>query len=148
MKGIILFLTLLMVCFLFFPKNEEIRIRVLSNSDSKEDLNYKDDVVNYFLDEIIKDNELTDEYFFSNYQKIEDMLNEEFEGINVSYEYHTFPTKTYNGNVINEGKYKTLLITIGDGLGSNWWGSVFDGSIKMNSKDEIVYEWYFKKYLG
>ena len=148
MKGIILFLTLLMVCFLFFQKNEEIRIRVLSNSDSKEDLKYKDDVVNYLLDEIIKDNKLTDEYFINNCQKIEEILNEEFDEINVSYDYHTFPTKTYNGNVINEGNYKTLLVKIGNGLGPNWWGSVFEGSIKMNSKDEIVYEWYFKKYLG
>ena len=46
---------------------------------------------------------------------------------------------------IKDGRYKTLLIYIGDGTGSNWWGSIYEGVITMDSKDKIKYEWYLKK---
>lgn len=146
MKGILLLITIV-VCFLFCFEKEEIRIRVISNSNDVNDIIYKDDVVNYLKEEILNNQKLTEKYFRDNYLDIQKRLNEKFDNINVTYEYHNFPIKTYNGNVIDEGKYKTLLIKIGNGLGSNWWGSVFEGSIKMDSKEEIKYEWYIKKYI-
>ena len=145
MKGIFLLLTSLVVCFLFCLKDEEIRIRVISNSNDLEDILYKEEVVKYLKDEILNDSVLNDKFFEENYEYINDRLNEKFDDIKVSYEYHTFENKTYNGNVIKDGRYKTLLVTVGLGSGSNWWGSIYEGVITMESQEEIKYEWYLKK---
>ena len=146
MKRIFLLLFgLLVVCFFIIKtNNEEIRIRVISNSDSETDILYKREVVSYLKKEILPNIELTDEYFINNYENIETILNEKFTDIKVKYEKHTFNNKTYNDSAIKDGVYQTLLIYIGEGKGSNWWGSIFNEKLSYESEDEIVYEWYFK----
>lgn len=146
MKTILLFIVSLGVCFFFLNKNDdEIRIRVISNSNSESDLKYKDEVVSYLKEEILNDIQLTDHYLENNYKTIEQILNKEFDDISVSYEYHTFKNKTYNDIALENKEYKTLLIYIGHGEGSNWWGSIFDNSLQYESTDEVIYKWYFKK---
>ena len=140
----LLLLICLSVCFLL-PKNEEIRIRVISNSDSSYDISYKQEVVVFLKEEVFKNVKLTDDYFKKNYESIEEILNHKFEDITVKYEKHTFVNKTYNGSALENGEYKTLLISIGDGLGSNWWGSIFDKTLQYESDEEVKYEWYFDK---
>ena len=140
----LLLLICLSVCFLL-PKNEEIRIRVISNSDSSYDISYKQEVVIFLKEEMFKNVKLTDDYFKKNYESIEEILNHKFEDITVKYEKHTFVNKTYNGSALENGEYKTLLISIGDGLGSNWWGSIFDETLQYESDEEVKYEWYFDK---
>ena len=140
----LLLLICLSVCFLL-PKNEEIRIRVISNSDSSYDISYKQEVVIFLKEEMFKNVKLTDDYFKKNYESIEKILNHKFENITVKYEKHTFVNKTYNGSALENGEYKTLLISIGDGLGSNWWGSIFDETLQYESDEEVKYEWYFDK---
>lgn len=146
MKSIFLLLFLIFgVCFLFTTNdNSEIRIRVISNSDNEEDLRYKEEVVCYLKEEILPNIELTDDYLKENYKNIEDVLNEEFFGINVLYKKHRFKNKTYNNSAIKDGTFDTLLIYIGQGKGSNWWGSVFDEKLVYDSDVEIEYRWYFK----
>ena len=140
----LLLLICLSVCFLL-PKNEEIRIRVISNSDSSYDISYKQEVVIFLKEEMFKNVKLTDDYFKKNYESIEEILNHKFGNITVKYEKHTFVNKTYNGSALENGEYKTLLISIGDGLGSNWWGSIFDETLQYESDEEVKYEWYFDK---
>ena len=149
MKSYFLLLLILFgVCFLFTSKEEkEIRIRVISNSDSVIDIKYKNTVVGYLKGEILPFIELSDKSFEENYQQIEKLLNEEFRefDINVDYQKHTFKNKTYNDSVIKNGRYKTLLIMIGNAEGSNWWGSIFNEKLQYESSEEVRYEWYFKK---
>ena len=146
---LLLLLTLIGVCFLFGIKDEkEIRIRVISNSDSTVDHNYKNKVVTYFKTEILDNIELTDNYLEKNYMNIESILREEFPNVEVKYEKHTFKNKTYNDSAIKDGRYKTLLILIGEAKGSNWWASIFDGKLNYESDQEVTYEWYFKKNGG
>lgn len=134
-------ITLIVVCFLFFQK-EEIRIRVIGNSDSENDIKEKEEVVKYLNEFILKDQILTEEYFINNSLMIEEKLNEKFSDIKVSYEKHTFYNKSYNGSVLNDGTYQTLLIRIKEAKGSNWWSSVFDG--KIHSGSNVDYVWFFK----
>ena len=141
-------LVLLGVCFFFFNNEEEIRVRVLSNSNSKEDILYKEEVVTYLKEQIFPFIELNDESFEKNHKKIEQMLNVKFNNITVTYENHIFMNKTYNDNALENKEYKTLLVSIGEGLGSNWWGSIFDNTLQKESVDEVKYEWYFSKYTG
>lgn len=146
MKTILLFIVSLGVCFFFLNKNDdEIRIRVISNSNSESDLKYKDEVVSYLKEEVLNDIQLTDHYLENNYKTIEQILNKEFDDISVSYEYHTFKNKTYNDIALENKEFKTLLIYIGHGEGSNWWGSIFDNSLQYESTDEVIYKWYFRK---
>lgn len=149
MKNYFLVLLILFgVCFLFFNQEEEIRVRVISNSDEILDIKYKEEVVAYLKSEIFPNIELSDKSFEKNYQEIEELLNKEFNNISVKYTKHTFKNKTYNGSALKNQQYKTLLICIGDGMGSNWWGSIFDKTLQAESVDEVKYEWYFKKTNG
>ena len=142
------FFLLLLICFgvcFLFPNNEEIRVRVISNSDSEVDVLYKEEVVVFLKEEIFKKEKLNDIYFEKNYKKIEDRLNRKFDDIVVKYEKHTFVNKTYNDSAVENNEYKTLLVYIGSGSGSNWWGSIFDDTLQYESDVEVKYEWYFKK---
>lgn len=139
-------LILLGVCFFFFKdSNEEIRIRVISNSNSDTDLEYKNEVVKYLKKEILRDSNLDEKYFKDNQAVIEEKLNSVFDDIKVSFEKHTFRDKTYNGSVLENEDYPTLLIIIGEGMGKNWWGSIFDSTLQKESIDEVKYEWFIKR---
>lgn len=143
--GFLLLILLIGVCFLFFKNDkEEIRIRVISNSGQDVDIYYKDEVVKYLKEEVLKNEKLDDDYFKSNVLFIENKLNEKFKNIKVSYEKHYFENKIDGDNVLENKEYQTLLIYIGDGKGPNWWASVFDGTLQSQSVEEVKYEWYFK----
>ena len=144
-KVFLLLFALFVVCFFVMKENnEEIRIRVISNSNSEMDIIYKREVVAYLKKEIFPNIELTNDYFMDNYKTIETILNENFTNIKVKYEKHTFNNKTYNDSAIKDGVYDTLLIYIGEGKGSNWWGSIFNEELSYESEDEVEYKWYFK----
>lgn len=150
MKSYFLWLLILLgVCFFFLnKKDEEIRVRVVSNSNQESDIKYKEEVVLYLKQEILKGNILNEEYFKNNQLNIEEQLNKRFENINVSFQKHTFSDKTYNGSVLESREYDTLLIVIGEGKGSNWWGSIFASTLQKESTDEVIYEWYFNNLKG
>ena len=142
------FFLLLLICFgvcFLFPNDKEIRVRVISNSDSEVDILYKKEVVEFLKSEVFINQKLNDNYFSKNYKLIEDVLNSEFDDIVVEYGTHTFVNKTYNGSAVENKKYKTLVVYIGDANGLNWWGSIFDDTLQYESDVEVQYEWYFKK---
>ena len=142
----LLLLCLLGVCFFLF-KEDEIRVRVISNSDNSIDLKYKEEVVMYLKNNILQKAKITDQYLKDNVDNIEYELNLVFDNIVCRYEPHTFVNKAYNGNVIKNGTYNTLLVYIGEANGSNWWGTIFEGSLKNESTEMVEYEWYFKRWI-
>lgn len=150
MKRFVIILSIILgVCFFFYNKDEnsEIRIRVISNSDSNSDIEYKKEVVSY-LKEILSKNSLTDNYFKNNKDEIELKLKSRYPNVKVKYEMHNFTKKSYNGNVVKDGKYKTLLVLIDEAKGPNWWCSIFAGKITKESDEILSYEWYFNKRYG
>ena len=78
-KFFLVLLVLFGVCFLFSKNEEEIRVRVVSNSDSNSDLMYKEEVVQYLKTEIFSNMELNDKSFEEKQDDIERILNEKFE---------------------------------------------------------------------
>jgi stage II sporulation protein R len=142
----LLLLCLLGVCFFLF-KEDEIRVRVISNSDNSIDLKYKEEVVVYLKENILQKAKITDQYLKDNVDNIESELNLVFDNIVCRYEPHTFVNKAYNGNVVENGTYNTLLVYIGEANGSNWWGTIFEGSLKKESTEIVEYEWYFKRWI-
>ena len=127
-----------------FFKEDEIRIRVIANSDSDEDISKKEEIVNFLVYNILKDKILDDKYLTENYLWIEQELKKEFKNVEVKYVDHTFYNKTYNGSVLDNGTYKTLLILVGEAKGSNWWSSIYDGKILFGS-EEVEYKWFLDR---
>jgi hypothetical protein len=133
----------LVVCFLFF-KEDEIRIRVVANSDCNEDVAKKEEIVNFLVYNILKGKNIDDEFLAKNCLWIDQELKKEFKDVEVRYEKHTFYNKTYNGSVLANGTYKTLLVLVGNAEGSNWWSSIFNGKIHPGS-EEIEYKWFIDR---
>ena len=110
-----------------------IRIRIIPNSNKYEDQQAKK-MVRYAIDEYLSTNKSsfetinsTREFIMTNIGEIETKVQHVLSAINydldfnVSYGAHLFPEKQYNGETYEAGYYESLVITIGEGLGNNWW---------------------------
>ena len=90
-------------------------------------------------------------------QTVESVLKSENtnQKYNIDYGYHYFPEKIYKGVKYKEGQYESLLVTLGDAKGDNWWCVLFPPicSLEEDSKtnQKIEYSFYvkemFDKYL-
>lgn len=145
MKKIIIILTILTSILIYNEvKNNEviipdaaIRLRVIPNSNSSLDQNMKNKVKKYLekntyltlsnttdIDEarIKINNNLVN--IDNNIEKIfkDNKYNMEYK---VDFGYNYFPEKKYRGLKYKEGYYESLVITIGEGKGDNWWCVLF-----------------------
>lgn len=152
MKKIIIIVSII-VFFCFFLKEEEqqIRIRIIANSDAIEDQEIKNEVMIYLYNnyDLEFDNyEDCDNYFISNIDIIKKDIESKFTCVNVSYENHNFINKTYNNIVVENNVYKTLLVEIQEAKGQNFWGVLYSKEI-VEDENSIEYKSYlldlFKK---
>lgn len=131
------------------PK-QSIRFRVIANSDSKNDQNIKQNVVSSLTGELqkIESSNLT---LSSSRKIIKDKLPkfEEVIGLTlydtpykdnykVNYGLNYFPKKEYKGVIYEEGEYESLVVTIGDGLGKNFWCVLFPPLCQIDEEMEDV----------
>ena len=70
----------------------------------------------------------------------------------IDYGYHHFPEKIYKGVKYQEGNYESLLITLGQGKGDNWWCVLFPPICSLvtnvhNTKN-IEYSLYVKEMFN
>lgn len=116
----------------FIPK-DSIRFRIVSNSMNEVDLKTKQELKSYIEDYVYdivsdaKSSEEADELLVNNLEKIGKHINQYLNSNNYKIDYgiNYFPRKVYKGVVYEEGMYKSLVITLGDGKGSNWWCVLF-----------------------
>ncbi len=144
-KAIILFigiiLTYIVIGNVFAEGNiipdEAIRIRVIANSNSEYDQNMKLKVkekVEKDMYILLKDTKNIEEAR----SLIKDNLNDVKNDIditlqsenyklpfNVNFGLNYFPKKEFKGIVYDEGYYESLVVTLGEGLGDNWWCVLF-----------------------
>ena len=114
-----------------------IRMRVIANSNSKEDIKNKI-IVKSMLKEVFK--EMTKGK--TNYKEVEDAIinNEDFletkikstlkeneihETFSINYGENYFPEKTFKGLTYKAGNYKSYVVTLGEGKGDNYWCVLF-----------------------
>jgi hypothetical protein len=127
--------------------NDEIRVRIVPNSNSEKDLIIKEKVkesVIYYLSEIYDDN--FDEYkdnISNSISDLEKIIDDEFSQCNIDFNYHTLYNKSYNGNKVKDEKTLVLLIVLGAGQGDNWWGSIYPNYLTISSSEEYEYESLF-----
>ena len=145
MKKIILLLTIIVSIFIYKEtKNNEviipdtaIRLRVIPNSNSALDQNMKLKVKDYLEDNTynllkdVNDIDSARKIIKDNIDDIDQNINTIFTtnnynmDYNINYGYNYFPTKEYRGIKYREGYYESIVISIGDAEGDNFWCVLF-----------------------
>ena len=130
------------------PK-EAIRFRVIANSNKEEDQTLKKKVVNNlnseirkltFLDTSLEKSRTNIKNTIPEFSEIiKETLekNQSKETFTIDYGMNYFPEKEYKGIVYEEGKYESLVITLGNGLGENFWCVLFPPLCLLDSEEEV-----------
>lgn len=114
--------------------DDAIRLRILANSDSTEDQAMKEkvrDAVNLEITEWVAD--ITDieearALIQDNLAEIEKVIHDVVGNSDFAVAYDdeiTFPMKLYGDYLYPAGEYEAILVTLGEGKGSNWWCVLF-----------------------
>jgi stage II sporulation protein R len=116
---------------------ESIRLRILANSNSDVDQNIKRmirDEVNLNITEWVGDLASIDtartiiQNHLDDIRKTVEANLEKYnidETFSVEFGMVSFPTKIYGEYVYPAGEYEAVLITLGEGVGNNWWCVLF-----------------------
>ena len=117
--------------------DEAIRIRVIANSNSSYDQEIKlkvKDVIEKDMYNLLKNTKEIEEarlLISQNLDNLEDniytLLQKErySKPFDVNFGLNYFPSKEFKGIKYNEGYYESVVVTLGDGLGDNWWCVLF-----------------------
>lgn len=166
MKKIMIILSIVVVIFvstkttedLIIP-DESIRIRVIANSNNSKDQLIKNVVRNNIEKEVTN--------LLANVTNIDeartlleeniDLINECVEDVleknnyDVSYKvdfgYNLFPEKKYKGVVYEEGYYESVVVTLGEGKGDNWWCVLFPPLCLMETSSSDLEEIEYKSFI-
>ena len=136
--------------------SDAIRLRVIANSNEVNDQYMKKEVQKLIEQEIketmqdvksitqareIINNKITD--FKTKITKLfEEKKYQEKYTINYGDNY--FPQKEYKGITYKEGQYESLVITIGNGEGNNWWCVLFPPLCLLEAEETTDVEYKFK----
>lgn len=111
---------------------EAIRIRVLANSDTVEDqkikVQVKEKLENYLYGVLSSADNVSEasNIIEDSIPQVEELVDSVFEGeYTINYGMNYFPKKEYKGIVYDEGYYNSLVVSLGEGLGQNWWCILF-----------------------
>ena len=140
--------------------NEAIRLRIVANSNSIKDQYIKKQVkenISKEIEAILKTSSLEEsrEIIQNNIEKIEKVVKETLEELgyetkfNIKFGNNYFPKKIYKNVEYKEGENESLVITIGEGKGDNWWCVLFPPicSLEETDKNEIEYSLYVKELI-
>lgn len=140
---------------------EAIRVRVIANSNSNYDQEKKHQIkteVQLYMQELLKNAKTTEEartIITENIKNLNNRLDiflhqikydKEFK-INFGLNY--FPEKEYKGIKYKEGLYESLLITLGEGKGNNWWCVLFPPICLLEAEEgeEVEYKSFIKEII-
>ena len=143
--------------------DEAIRFRVIANSDSDYDQEIKKEVKND-LEEVITDdlknsNSINDsrKILTNNISKYDNIVSNTLEkndinySFNINYGLNYFPKKEYKGVEYPSGNYESLVVTLGEGKGKNWWCVLFPPlcllEAEENNNEEVEYKFFVKELI-
>ena len=165
MKKSIIILFIISLGFLFSNSNEEIiipedaiRFRIIANSnsaiDQKKKIEIKSQIEEKIYDVLTNVNNVKEarKLIKENLDVIEKIVKEYRIPYQINYGQNYFPTKTYKGIIYPSGDYESLVITLGKGIGKNFWCVLFPPLclIDDESKEysDIEYQSYIKNLLA
>lgn len=170
MKKMIIVLSILFVVIisnnttddLIIP-DEAIRIRVIANSNSFEDQTIKKTVkenLEQEIGEILNDANdieearkiIKDHMNDIDNNIMQTLVNNNYNSkYEINYGYNWFPNKKYKGITYEEGYYESIVITLGQGSGDNWWCILFPPlcSLETDQSDleDIEYKSFIKEII-
>ena len=152
-KTIIIFAILLGLLSLYkfqsLPE-ETIRFRIIANSNSLEDQKIKKDIVKNIQEELLNSNANTIEeerqYLVNNLPTLEEKIKELIEDpFIINYGQNYFPEKEFQGITYEEGMYESLVITLGEGKGNNFWCILFPPLCMIDEEEDVEYKSFIKE---
>lgn len=174
MKKFILILITIIVAFIVYVNvNAEvgeivipeaaIRVRVIANSNSLYDQSMKMKVKAMIEEKIsplligVDNVEDARTIIAENIETLEEDIevlfaNEEYnEDFIVNFGDNYFPEKDYRGVHYDEGEYESLVVTIGEGEGDNWWCVLFPPLCLLEASesevDDVEYQFFVSEML-
>ena len=141
---------------IIIPK-ESIRIRIVANDNSEMSVNEKLKVkksVERELYSLLKN--------ANSKEEAQNIINDNLEKLNLIVEENTnqeyvmkfgnnyFPKKIYKGIIYEEGVYESLVITLGNGDGNNWWCVLFPPLCLLEGNEntsDVEYKFFIKEIL-
>ncbi len=140
---------------------DALRIRIIANSNSEYDQKIKQilrEKIQYRMYELLKNTKGVNEarrIINNNLNNIDTEVKETLQNLNYDLDYkinfglNYFPSKEYKGISYEEGYYESLVITLGEGKGDNWWCVLFPPLclIEAEESDEVEYTSFVKELL-
>jgi stage II sporulation protein R len=141
--------------------DESIRIRVVAHSDSQAEQERKETVHQAIAKEINNWARTADSAEESriivgkNLKEIEKVANAAAgtqQSVHVTFGQEDFPVKQYGRFFYPPGTYESLVVTIGDGKGANWWCILYPALCfpeeQKEQKEETELKWAFVDLWG
>lgn len=148
---------------IIIPK-EAIRLRVLANSNEEIDQKIKMKLsieLQKNISEILKDTKTVEEarnQIKNNIEilnmKVKEVLQKENydKKFTITFGNTFFPEKKYNGVIYEQGYYESVLVTLGEGKGKNWWCVLFPPLCIMeaneNETGEVEYKFFVQELIN
>lgn len=161
MKKIIVILFILSIIIINNSKDEvlipdnSIRYRIIANSNTVEDQRKKIEIkeqINKEIMPILSNSNSIDkarELIKENIPQIEKIVSSYTDDFKINYGNNFFPQKIYKGIAYDEGNYESLVITLGSGLGENWWCVLYPPLCLVDdTKSDIEYTSLIKEILN
>lgn len=141
--------------------DEALRIRVIANSNSEYDQEIKNTVkenIQFKLYDLLKDTKGIEEarkVINTNLPNIDSEVNKTLQTLNyelgyeINFGLNYFPSKEYKGTTYEEGYYESLVITLGEGQGDNWWCVLFPPLCLLEAEEDtdVEYTSFVKELL-
>lgn len=137
--------------------NNSIRFRIVANSNSEEDQQLKNKIKDELIEDIkkIEENstniENTRLAIENTIPDIEKKLSKYQIDYQINYGNNYFPDKTFNGNLYKANDYESLVITLGNSKGNNFWCILFPPLCLIEAQKEdlsnVKYDFYINKIL-
>lgn len=144
---IIVFLFVLLINFTDTNDSKEIRFRVIANSNEQNDQALKMKIVNKLKNENISLDNLGILKSKVEYIVLSNNYNYK---VDVCIKNQEYETKYCNNKIIEGGTYKSVVITIGEGKGNNYWTILYPQYFNIGFEDintgTVKYDiWLLKK---
>jgi len=161
MKKIIIILFILTIVNLVINTDSKIeipsnaiRFRIIANSNSKEDQALKkiikNDIEPGLMNKIYqaKSHDEAKKNIISYIPNIDKTMKKYDTSYEINYGNNYFPEKEYKGVTYKAGEYESLVITLGDGLGDNWWCVLFPPLCLLEADENNLEETEYKLYIN
>lgn len=158
----ILYIVLIMFTIFIFIKppkesyiipDNSLRFRIIANSDTNIDqsakLLIKKDLEQSFFPLLENSNSLeeTRNIITNNQSIIKSTIDKYNIPYNISFGKNYFPEKEYLGINYEAGTYDSLVISLGEGEGQNWWCVMYPPLCLLESRKEEIEEVEYKSFI-